>query len=42
MIRPTITLPIGTVTFFFADIEGSTQRSDKHPEPFRLRHGTIR
>jgi predicted ATPase/class 3 adenylate cyclase len=37
-------LPSGTVTFLFTDIEGSTQRLERHPEAYRsaiARHHTI-
>jgi class 3 adenylate cyclase len=29
-------LPSGTVTFLFTDIEGSTQLWEKHPEAMKL------
>jgi class 3 adenylate cyclase len=38
------TLPSGTVTFLFTDVEGSTRLLDRHPEAHRsaiARHHTI-
>ena len=38
------TLPTGTVTFLFTDIEGSTQRWDTHPDAMRAaseRHNAL-
>jgi class 3 adenylate cyclase len=39
-----MTLPTGTVTFLFTDIEGSTQLWEQHPEAIRAavaRHDTL-
>ncbi len=39
-----MTLPTGTVTFLFTDIEGSTKLWEKHPETMRsalARHDTL-
>jgi predicted ATPase/class 3 adenylate cyclase/DNA-binding CsgD family transcriptional regulator len=40
----TVTLPTGTITFLFTDIEGSTHLWEQHPEAMRLaiaRHNSI-
>src|SRR5947209_7478247 len=31
-----LALPIGTVTFLFTDVEGSTKLWERHPEPMRV------
>ncbi len=44
MIRAMPTLPTGTVTFLFTDIEGSTARWDHHPDAMRaalVRHDAL-